>query len=423
MKKQIKKITSLASLLLATSSFGQFVITPAAPNTNNLTTNGNVGIGTGTSLQAARLQVLGTANQFRLGNATLFADINQNASGLIFTPSSSANKVAFGIASPASGVGFHSNVGVFRISDPASATRAVQFNPNYPGLHDIPAGALVTTPITLPGEGLTFIPSGGGGNGIKLGACVYDGSRWRSVWETANYLVPSSSNVGPTLLLVKSGGNVGIGTGVPAARLHVNNLNLGTSAGNSVNWANFSGNVGNNDQLKIINKRVKNGSSWWTSEIRLQRTVDVTDVSFMSFRSTGTDATYAAPAIVFGYGNTDYMSIDDQGKVKIGTRSQTGTHSDAKLAVDGKVVAQSLYITASNWADYVFAKGYELPNLYDVEKYYLANKHLPEIPSEKEVIENGIDVGEMNKLLLKKIEELTILMVKQQKEIDLLKIK
>ena len=71
--------------------------------------------------------------------------------------------------------------------------------------------------------------------------------------------------------------------------------------------------------------------------------------------------------------------------------------------------------------DYVFAKDYKLPNLYDIEKYYIANKHLPEIPSEKEVLENGIDVAEMNKLLLKKIEEMTILMVKQQKDIDALK--
>ena len=91
------------------------------------------------------------------------------------------------------------------------------------------------------------------------------------------------------------------------------------------------------------------------------------------------------------------------------------------LTIDGKMVAKSCYITISNWADYVFAKDYKLPNLYDIEKYYLANNHLPESPSEKEVIENGIDVAEMNKLLLKKIEELTILMVKQQKDIDLLK--
>ena len=57
----------------------------------------------------------------------------------------------------------------------------------------------------------------------------------------------------------------------------------------------------------------------------------------------------------------------------------------------------------------------------EVEKFYLANNHLPEIPTEKQVSENGIEVGDMNRLLLKKIEEMTIQMVKMQKEIDALK--
>jgi len=100
-----------------------------------------------------------------------------------------------------------------------------------------------------------------------------------------------------------------------------------------------------------------------------------------------------------------------------------GTNADWSLAVNGKIVARSLIITMSTWADYVFAPNYKLPNLYDVEKYYLANKHLPEIPSEKEIIENGVDVAEMNKLLLKKIEELTILMVQQEKRINALETK
>lgn len=110
------------------------------------------------------------------------------------------------------------------------------------------------------------------------------------------------------------------------------------------------------------------------------------------------------------------------GKTHVGNPLTTSsTHfNDALLTVNGKIVAKSCYITIDNWADYVFAKDYKLPNLYDIEKYYLVNHHLPEVPSEKEVIENGIDIAEMNKVLLKKIEELTILMVSQQKQIDAL---
>jgi hypothetical protein len=106
----------------------------------------------------------------------------------------------------------------------------------------------------------------------------------------------------------------------------------------------------------------------------------------------------------------------------IGDQQPIGTHADFRLAVDGKLVAKSCYITAPvNWADYVFAPDYQVPNLYDIESYYKKNNHLPEMPTDKEVKENGINVGEMNVLLLKKIEELTILMVKQQREIDELK--
>ncbi len=117
------------------------------------------------------------------------------------------------------------------------------------------------------------------------------------------------------------------------------------------------------------------------------------------------------------------FTVLGDGRTFIGDKTQTGIHSDAWLTVNGKIVAKSCYIRTADWADYVFADNYKIPNLYDVENYYLINKHLPEIPTEKEVIENGIDVAEMNKLLLKKIEEITILMVKQQKEIDALKAK
>ena len=75
-------------------------------------------------------------------------------------------------------------------------------------------------------------------------------------------------------------------------------------------------------------------------------------------------------------------------------------------------------VTQQSWADYVFANNYTLPNIYEVEKFYKANKHLPEIPSEKEVTANGVNVGDMEKLLLKKIEELTLYVVEQKKQAD-----
>lgn len=109
-------------------------------------------------------------------------------------------------------------------------------------------------------------------------------------------------------------------------------------------------------------------------------------------------------------------------QVWIGNQKEvTGPHTDFRLAVDGKLVAKSCYVTLSDWADSVFEPDYRLMSLPELEKFYTENKHLPEIPSEKEVLETGVDVGEMNKLLLKKVEELTIYIVELQKQIDELK--
>ena len=103
-------------------------------------------------------------------------------------------------------------------------------------------------------------------------------------------------------------------------------------------------------------------------------------------------------------------------------KKPTTNHTDFQLAVDGKLVARSIYVTLNcYWADYVFETNYQLPKLEDVETFYKANKHLPEIPTSKEVEDRGIDVAEMNALLLKKVEELTLYVVEQQKEINKLK--
>ena len=87
------------------------------------------------------------------------------------------------------------------------------------------------------------------------------------------------------------------------------------------------------------------------------------------------------------------------------------------------MVAKSCYVTQLNWADFVFSNDYKLPKLLDIEAFYKANGHLPQIPNEKEVAKNGIDLGEMNKLLLQKIEELTIFMVEQEKRLNALETK
>lgn len=99
--------------------------------------------------------------------------------------------------------------------------------------------------------------------------------------------------------------------------------------------------------------------------------------------------------------------------VGIGTAS-----TDAyKLAVDGTIGAREIRVETAAWSDFVFYDDYKLPTLQEVEKHIKEKGHLKDIPSAKEVEQNGIYLGEMNAKLLQKIEELTLYIITQEKKI------
>jgi hypothetical protein len=95
---------------------------------------------------------------------------------------------------------------------------------------------------------------------------------------------------------------------------------------------------------------------------------------------------------------------------------------DFRLSVNGKILATGVKVSLSNtWPDYVFKKDYKLNTLEEVEQYILTNSHLPDVPSEQEVKEKGIELGDMNAILLRKVEELTLYMIQLKKDNELLK--
>ena len=85
---------------------------------------------------------------------------------------------------------------------------------------------------------------------------------------------------------------------------------------------------------------------------------------------------------------------------------------------NGHVECKRVKVATNIWADYVFSKDYKLSNLSEIEEYISKNGHLPGIPTEKEAVEQGIDLGEMNRLLLEKVEELTLHLIEQEKKIE-----
>src|SRR6185295_6708419 len=118
-----------------------------------------------------------------------------------------------------------------------------------------------------------------------------------------------------------------------------------------------------------------------------------------------------------GDGLLERLRITNKGNVGIGN-----SNPDAKLTVTGQVHAQEVKVSiAAPGPDYVFSSDYKLPSLEDIKTYIDQNKHLPEVPSAKEMEKNGVQLGEMNMLLLRKIEELTLYLLEQNKLIADLK--
>ncbi|KRD57945.1 hypothetical protein ASE40_16495 [Flavobacterium sp. Root935] len=178
---------------------------------------------------------------------------------------------------------------------------------------------------------------------------------------------------------------------------------------------NSQGNLGINTdnataKLEII------GSSQAGYEVGTIKLRSATVNQFMYF---GYDDQYLAGYIQSVKPGTDQQNLllaPVGGNVGIGTKSP-----DCKLAVNGTIHSKEVKVDMNGWSDFVFKKDYSLPTLQEVEKHIAEKGHLENIPSEEEVLKNGINLGEMNSKLLQKIEELTLYMIEQDKKTQQLK--
>jgi len=117
--------------------------------------------------------------------------------------------------------------------------------------------------------------------------------------------------------------------------------------------------------------------------------------------------------------NQSCLIFGVNGNIGIGTEDPKGY----KLAVAGSMIAEKVVVKLqSNWPDYVFDQNHKLKSLPEIESYIKEHKHLEGVPSELEVQKTGVDVVEMDAILLKKIEEMTLLMIEQNKTIQALQV-
>ncbi|MDQ0966829.1 hypothetical protein QFZ20_002232 [Flavobacterium sp. W4I14] len=204
-------------------------------------------------------------------------------------------------------------------------------------------------------------------------------------------------------------GNVGIGTLNPSAKL---SIALGAGAANGT----VGLKIGSVDDYPSLELGVENN---YDAQIRtFGNDLNIYAGHFRTIGSTSTED-HEINFYTSKNGSTNWntvkMVLTADGQLGIGTITPS-----EKLSVNGNIRAREIKVEAANWPDYVFARDYRPLSPDELERYISVNKHLPGLPSAKEAEENGIELGKMNKKLLEKIEELTLYMISQQKEIKAL---
>ncbi|HAS40137.1 MAG TPA: hypothetical protein DCS93_06635 [Microscillaceae bacterium] len=196
-----------------------------------------------------------------------------------------------------------------------------------------------------------------------------------------------------------------------------NNLFMGVAAGLKNTSGNHNVFIGRNTGLNHLS----GNSNLFLGQSAGYRNITGSNNVFIGvdagFYETGSHRLYIAGGhIPLIYGEFDNNIVKINGTLAVGTNNYNG--SGYKLYVADGIRTEAVQIDAeTNWPDYVFANDYQLSPLSEVEAFIKQNKHLPNVPSAKEVNEKGINVVEMDATLLRKIEELTLHTISQQKHL------
>jgi hypothetical protein len=215
------------------------------------------------------------------------------------------------------------------------------------------------------------------------------------------------------------GGNAGFGTLNPGAKVEVFNAGGGTGQQNILRL------TADGDGLDRVDFEITPGgttnSYWfaprWGHNWHWDRGSSAGRVRQMALQDNGrldlfnpTTAMNDVKIRLNPIGDSYFVG----GNMGIGTTNP----GQYKLAVEGNLGARKVIVTKASWADYVFEPIYKLPSLKEVEQFIKQNKHLPDVPSAKEVEKNGLDLGDNQAILLKKIEELTLYVIEQNKKLE-----
>lgn len=213
------------------------------------------------------------------------------------------------------------------------------------------------------------------------------------------------TNGNASRMVIDNEGKVGIGTTSPKQRLHIYKGSAGTFGSFTNTTAMFESDTDN--YVSLMSPTTKPSGITFGNE----------------FNAASGGVIYNSASTPNGLqfrtnGNTARMSILSNGEVVIGTFESATGH---KLSIDGKVACEEVRVQVSqSWPDYVFKEDYPLNKLDDVQNYIDQYGHLPGVPSAEKVEENGLEVGEMQRIMVEKIEELTLYILEQNERVKAL---
>ena len=337
--------------------------------------NGNVGVGTKTPFTNLQIHSTGTDSRIALTNTAS----GTNAGDGFVLINESDNEVHF----------LNRENGALKFSTYGAERMRVSSNGNI-GIGLINPVAKLDVLGNIKARTNIVLDTGNTDLSLYRDADVGDWSLLRSNKGNGIAIIGQPDQVG--LSVSRTTTNVGIGTTSPQAKLDIKgDLTIGNSAAyNNIVFKTGASINGFNGVFEISPKTLP-GSG------------------------TAQHATYFKNATHSGGKTMHNVFVD--GNIGIGVTDTKGFN----LAVAGSngIVAEKVTVKLqSAWPDYVFTNDYKLPTLKEVEKQIKENGHLANIPSAEEVSENGIELGEMNKKLLEKVEELTLYTIQQEKELD-----